>query len=268
MINFKEDKKSLDNRINIHSKFGQKDMVKWVSDFIKPKNKKKNIKILDLACGDGAQTLKLNNYIKKNKLKCKIIGTDSNKILLKTAKSKNRNKNISYKFQNFDKKNFFKEETFDYVICMFGIYYAKNILNTLKECKRVLTKGGKIIFVGPLRDNKMDFNKIIERAASKKIPKLIGSSRFDSSIYKTIKKKFKKTTLNKFNNVLKIKNKKIFLDYTISSITNKRGVYKKFLINRKIHVITNKLEDILSNEIKIKGHLTITKKVGALIGEK
>ena len=76
MINFKEDKKSLDNRINIHSKFGQKDMVKWVSDFIKPKNKKKNIKILDLACGDGAQTLKLNNYIKKNKLKCKIIGTD------------------------------------------------------------------------------------------------------------------------------------------------------------------------------------------------
>ena len=33
-INFKEDKQSLNNRINIHSKFGQKDMVKWVSSFL------------------------------------------------------------------------------------------------------------------------------------------------------------------------------------------------------------------------------------------
>ena len=38
-INFKEDKQSLNNRINIHSKFGQKDMVKWVSDFFKKKKK-------------------------------------------------------------------------------------------------------------------------------------------------------------------------------------------------------------------------------------
>ena len=60
-INFKEDKQSLNNRINIHSKFGQKDMVKWVSSFLI--KKRKNIKILDLACGDGKQTLKLHKYL-------------------------------------------------------------------------------------------------------------------------------------------------------------------------------------------------------------
>ena len=268
MINFKEDKKSLGNRINIHSKFGQKDMVKWVSNFVKPKNKKNELKILDLACGDGAQTLKLTNFLTKKKIKNKIIATDSNKILLKTAKKKNKQNNIFYTQQNFDKKLKFKEDTFNYVICMFGIYYAKNIINTLNECKKVLKNGGKIILVGPLKDNKIDFNKIIEKAASKKIPKLIGSSRFDSIIYRAMKKKFNKPILKKFNNILKLKDKKIFLDYTVSSITNKRGVYKKFLSNKKIKDITIKLDIILSNKIKQRGHLTITKKVGALIGEK
>ena len=58
------------------------------------------------------------------------------------------------------------------------------------------------------------------------------------------------------------------MDYTISSITNKRGVYKRFLLNRNIKNIQNKLNKILSYKIRNKGSLTITKKVGAIIGEK
>ena len=37
MIKFKEDKTSLRNRINIHSQYGQKDMVEWVSKLVKQK---------------------------------------------------------------------------------------------------------------------------------------------------------------------------------------------------------------------------------------
>ena len=265
-INFKEDKQSLNNRINIHSKFGQKDMVKWISGFLV--KKRKNIKILDLACGDGKQTLKLHKYLNIKKIKNIITATDSNQILLNQAKKKNKSKNISYSVQNFDKKFKFKEESFDYIICLFGIYYSKTILNTLKECNRVLKINGKIVLVGPLKNNKIDFNRIIEKAASKKLPKLIGSSRFDSQIYTLAKKIFNKVILKKFDNILRIKDKNIFMDYTISSITNKRGVYKKFLINRNIKNIQNKLNKILSYKIKNRGSLTITKKVGAIIGEK
>ena len=37
MIKFKEDTASLRNRINIHSQYGQRDMVKWVSKLVKKK---------------------------------------------------------------------------------------------------------------------------------------------------------------------------------------------------------------------------------------
>ena len=70
MIKFKEDKASLQNRINIHSQYGQKDMVKWVSKLVK---RKKNLEILDLACGDGVQTVKFSNFLKKKKLNIKLL---------------------------------------------------------------------------------------------------------------------------------------------------------------------------------------------------
>ena len=89
MIKFKEDKASLQNRINIHSQYGQKDMVKWVSKLVK---RKKNLEILDLACGDGVQTVKFSNFLKKKKIKHKIIASDSNKDLLITAKKNNKKK--------------------------------------------------------------------------------------------------------------------------------------------------------------------------------
>ena len=185
MINFKEDKNSLDNRINIHKQYGQKDMTKWIINYIA---RKKNLKILDLACGDGSQTLKILGHLKRKKIKVKILATDSNKKLINVAKKKNKNPDIEYKIINFDKILNIKDNHFDVGLCLFGIYYAKNINKTLKEIKKKIIKDGKIILVGPLRDNKIDFNQILEKAANKKLPKLVGSSRFDSVIYNSTKK--------------------------------------------------------------------------------
>ena len=265
MIKFREDTTSLRNRINIHSQFGQKDMVAWVSKFVKHK---KHLKILDLACGDGVQTIKFSKLLFKKKIKHQILGTDSNKDLLKIAKKNNSNKNITYNKLNFDQKFKFESEKFDLILCLFGIYYSKNIKKTLKEIKEILSENGQIIFVGPLRDNKLDFNKILENATKRKIPPLIGSSRFDSKIYKEVKKRFKKTKLEKFKNVLKISNRNIYLNYMISSVTSKRGVYKSFLKNTTITTIEKKFNQYLYNFFNKKKYMTITKKVGAIIAEK
>ncbi len=265
MINFKEDKASLRNRINIHSHYGQKDMVKWVSKLV---TRKKNLEILDLACGDGVQTVKFSNFLKKKKIDHKIIASDSNKDLLITAKKNNKRKNITYKKLNFDQKFKFPNKKFDLVICLFGIYYSKNIKKTLIEIQKILANKGQLIFVGPLRDNKLDFNRILENATNRKIPPLVGSSRFDSKIFREVKKEFKKTKLIKFKNILKISNKEVYINYMISSVTSKRGVYKSFLKNTPISKIKVKFNRYLDKFFKNKKYMTITKKVGAIIAEK
>ena len=264
MIKFKEDATSLKNRINIHSQYGQKDMVEWVAKLVKHK---KNLNILELACGSGVQTIKFSKKKKKKKIKHKIIATDTNDTLLKIAK-KNRNRDIVYSRLNFNKKFKFADEKFDLVICLFGIYYSKNIKKTLSESKKILKKKGQLILVGPLRDNKLDFNKMLEKATKKKIPPLVGSSRFDSKILKEVKKEFKKTKLKKFKNELKISKKEIYLNYMISSVTNKRGVYKSFLKNTSINHVKKEFDDYLHEIFKNKKYMTITKKVGAIIAEK
>lgn len=249
MIKFKEDTTSLRNRINIHSQYGQKDMVKWVSNLIRYK---KNLKILDLACGDGVQTIKFSNFLKKKNIKHLIIATDSNKDLLSVAKKNNKSKNIIYRKLNFDQKFKLGNENFDLVICLFGIYYSKNIKKTLKEINLILSEKGQLIFVGPLRDNKLDFNKILENATKRKIPPLIGSSRFDSKIFKSVKNEFKKTKLKKFKNVLKISNTEIYLNYMISSVTSKRGVYKSFLKKTTNNQIKKTFSEYLLKFLKVK----------------
>ena len=51
--------------------------------------------------------------------------------LLSIAKKNNKNKDVIYKKLNFDKIFKFKNQKFDLVVCLFGIYYSKNIKKTL-----------------------------------------------------------------------------------------------------------------------------------------
>ena len=68
MIKFKEDATSLKTRINIHSQYGQRDMVEWVTKLV---NHKKKLEILELSSGSGEQTNKFSKFLKKKKLNIK-----------------------------------------------------------------------------------------------------------------------------------------------------------------------------------------------------
>ena len=57
--------------------------------------------------------------------------------LLSIAKN-NKNKDVIYKKLNFDKSLNLKNQKFDLVVCLFGIYYSKNI-KTLFEIKKILS---------------------------------------------------------------------------------------------------------------------------------
>ena len=62
-IDFKEDEKSLENRIKIHDLYGSANIDDWMLEQIKVK---KDEVILDLGCGDGKQSFALSKYLEPN----------------------------------------------------------------------------------------------------------------------------------------------------------------------------------------------------------
>ena len=177
-IDFKESQSSLSSRIKIHDLYGSANLDHWVLGKLEIKP---NEKILDLGCGDGKQCFAIKNNLSKSGIK--IIGLDEHEDLIKIAKNKNNQNDIKFKIGNFDEELPFSDNSFDLVISCFAIYYAENIVKTLSEIKRVLKNNGKIFFTGPMPNNKIEFNEVVEEAANSKIPKLIGSSRFISKIF-------------------------------------------------------------------------------------
>jgi len=99
-------------------------------------------KILDIGCGNG----KLGELIKNELKDVEVYGVDISSNALKAAKKRGL---ITVK-QNVDgKKLKFKDNTFDLVICGDIIEHVYNNFFLLKEIKRILKKGGRLIVSVP-----------------------------------------------------------------------------------------------------------------------
>ncbi|KKP32923.1 MAG: hypothetical protein UR23_C0052G0005 [Candidatus Roizmanbacteria bacterium GW2011_GWA2_32_13] len=105
------------------------------------KKYQKDSKVLDAGCGIGKHIKLLANTAKE------ISGVDFDKNVVEEAK-KNLSifKNVKIFFENA-KKLHFKNNIFDFVICMGNSFgdFGENTSGVLKEMKRVIKPDGKII---------------------------------------------------------------------------------------------------------------------------
>lgn len=100
-------------------------------------NVKKDSIVLEIGCGDG-RSLEQLFMITKN-----LVGIDHDKTAIKLAKEKL--KDIDFKLMNA-KELKFKDESFDYVICMTTFAnFGKDKFRILSEMKRVLKDNGFIL---------------------------------------------------------------------------------------------------------------------------
>jgi cyclopropane fatty-acyl-phospholipid synthase-like methyltransferase len=108
-----------------------------------------NSMVLDAGCGVGGTAI----YLAKH-FGCKVVGisiTERQVVLAKeNAKAAGVDHLVDFETQNFMKTNF-KEETFDAVIGMESICYAEPKLDFLKEAKRVLKPGGRLVLAENLQ---------------------------------------------------------------------------------------------------------------------
>src|ERR1700730_1723858 len=103
---------------------------------------KKYKEVLELACGTGRVTRHLRQVLPAG---AKLVATDLNADMIKEAAALMPDESINW--QTADALElFFADESFDLVICQFGLMFMPDKLRALTEARRVLKPGGKFIF--------------------------------------------------------------------------------------------------------------------------
>ena len=265
-INYQETSKDLLVRIDIHEKYGARDIDEWNMEVLQPKP---DFRILDVGCGAGKQCFL---YSDNTDRKAVITGGDFSEELLGKARAKlaeRGDENVNFQFLDFNKKFAFEEDTFDLLSSAFAIYYASDLDFTFGEAHRVLRPGARLFVTGPLPENKQMFYDIIKEATGQAIPPMPGSSRFKVDIYQTIEGIFAKTELLTFENPLTFPEVKPFIDYVRASLSEDRKLWTSMFNGKEEYeAMIGKIEAVAQEWFERDGKLVMTKVVGGILATK
>ncbi len=264
-IDYKETTTDLLARINIHEKYGARNIDEWMLETLPLKE---GMRILDVGCGAGKQCFAYNETLHGH---AAIIGGDVSEELLHAAREENKRRGAQITFTelDFNKPFSFEKDFFDLVSCCFAIYYAENITFTIKEMHRVLKPGGHLFTTGPMPENKKIFYEIIQEATGKKIPPMPGSSRYASEILDSVKALFSNTDLLIFENPLTFYEAEPFLFYTRASLSEDRKLWSSFFENRdEFETIMGNIQAVAEKRIQQEGKIVMTKVVGGILAGK
>ncbi len=264
-IDYKETTSDLLARINIHEKYGTRNIDDWMIETVPLKE---GMHILDVGCGAGKQCFSYFDTLRGN---AKIVGGDVSEELLAKAKEENKKRGTDIVFTelNFNKPFAFEDNSFDLASCSFAIYYAEDIPFTIKEMHRVLKPGGYLFTTGPMPQNKQVFYDIIKEATGKVIPPMPGSSRYSTEILRAVKALFSHTDLIIFENPLTFDEAEPFLIYTRASLSEDRKLWTSFFSGKdEFEIVMDKIKAVADKMIKDEGKIVMTKVVGGILASK
>jgi ubiquinone/menaquinone biosynthesis C-methylase UbiE len=264
-INYYETTNDLATRIDIHTKYGGKNIDQWMLNLLQLQP---GSKILDVGCGAGKQCFSYHEFLKGNAV---ITGGDVNSELLGQAREENEKRKTQIDFidLDFNKKFSLNNDRFDLVSCCFAIYYALDVPFTIFEMHRVLANGGRLFTTGPMPENKQMFYEIIKEATGKPIPPMPGSARYQSEFLPIIQSKFSKVEVHIFENPLIFDTAEPFLAYTRASLAEDRKLWSSLFNDKKeFEEIMEKISRVANARIKEEGKLVMTKVVGGFLAVK
>jgi ubiquinone/menaquinone biosynthesis C-methylase UbiE len=264
-IDFQETTKDLATRIDIHSKFGARDIDQWMLDIIALKP---GLTILDVGCGSGKQCF---SYYDTLKGQASITGGDVSEELLNQARAENdkRKSGMKYVHLDFNHQFPFESSKFDFVSCCFAVYYAENFSFTIGEMFRVTKPGGRLFTTGPMPENKKLFYDIIKEATHKPIPPMPGSSRYSTEFLSTIKSLYSSVELHIFENPLTFTTVEPYVDYTRASMSEDRKLWGSFFQSKDdFEKIMSQITEVAKKRLDTEGKLVMTKVVGGILATK
>jgi len=264
-IQYQETTSDLQKRIEIHQKYGSKDIDSWMLEILQLKP---DLSILDVGCGAGKQCFAFHTHLQG---RATIVGGDVNPDLLAQAREINRGIGDPVKFISLDFNKPFSlgENQFDLVSCCFAIYYAEEIPFTISEMHKILKPGGRLFTTGPMPQNKHLFYEIIQKATGKLIPPMPGSSRYSTQIFTSIKSLFTSIETFIFENPLVFERVDPFIEYTRASLSEDRQLWNSFFQSKnEFEEIIAAIKEEASARIFKDGKLSMTKVVGGFIATK
>lgn len=127
-------------RIKLHSEYSV-NQEGWFPWLYRMSDIQDGMNILEIGCGNGALWLENMNYIPPD---VHITLSDISDGMLRDAKNSINDERFSFSCFNAEKIPF-EDESFDVVYANHMLFYCENIDLVVKECRRVLKKGGKLI---------------------------------------------------------------------------------------------------------------------------
>jgi ubiquinone/menaquinone biosynthesis C-methylase UbiE len=264
-IDYQETTNDLLARIDIHKKYGSRDIDEWMLHVLMPQ---KGSKILDVGCGAGKQCFL---FYKALEGEADITGGDVNQELLEKARQENAiiGNRIKFIDLNFNQRFPSNDDEFDLATSCFAIYYSEDIPFTISEMHRVLKPGSRIFTTGPMPENKKLFYNIIFEATHKPIPPMPGSSRYSSLIYNTIQSLFASVEVHIFENPLTFEEVDPFLAYTRASLSEDRRLWKNLFEDAGgFEWVMTAIQKVAERHLAQDGKLVMTKVVGGFLATK
>jgi ubiquinone/menaquinone biosynthesis C-methylase UbiE len=262
---YRETAKDLLTRIDIHEKYGARDIDQWTVDVLRPIP---GMQILDVGCGAGKQCFL---YSDRTQRQARIVGGDLSEELLARARATNERRGdvVEFRLLDFDRRFDFEDAEFDLVSSAFAIYYAADLGFTFGEAHRVLKPRGRLFVTGPLPENKKLFYDIIREASDGPIPTMPGSSRFRGDILQTIEQRFTRTELMVFENPITFPSVQPFMDYVRASLSEDRRLWTSMFSNRAEYTeLIEAIQAAAQQRFAAEGKLVMTKVVGGILATK
>ena len=264
-IEYQETTNDLLARIDIHKKYGSRDIDQWILHLLDPQ---KGSAVLDVGCGSGKQCFLFYKALEGD---ADITGGDVNRELLEKARQENAKIGNRIKLidLNFNQRFPLNDDQYDLLTSCFAIYYSEDIPFTISEMHRVIKPGGRLFTTGPMPENKRLFYDIIYEATHLPIPPMPGSSRYSSQIFKAIQEQFLKVEVHIFENPLVFENVEPFLAYTRASLSEDRRLWKTlFEDTGGFEHVMQQINNVATQRIAQEGKLVMTKVVGGFIATK
>lgn len=127
-------------RIKLHSEYSV-NQEGWFPWLYRMSEIQDGMNILEIGCGNGALWLENMNHIPPD---VHIMLSDISDGMLRDARNSINDERFSFSCINAEMIPF-EDETFDVVYANHMLFYCENIDLVVKECRRVLKKGGKLI---------------------------------------------------------------------------------------------------------------------------